>query len=98
MKRPARSKLRVYIRPPAVGDRVAFLASLKGSRKLHRHWVSPPATSAAFKRFVNRSPSETHRGFLVLLVGTDELVGVINLNNIIRGAFRSAFLGYYAFA
>ena len=26
-----------------------------------------------------------------------ELAGVINLNNVIRGAFQSAFLGYYAF-
>ncbi len=29
---------------------------------------------------------------------TDGFVGVININNVIRRAFQSAFLGYYAFA
>jgi ribosomal-protein-alanine N-acetyltransferase len=28
---------------------------------------------------------------------TDELVGVINLNEVVRGLFRSAYLGYYGF-
>lgn len=27
-----------------------------------------------------------------------QIAGVINLNNVIRGAFQNAFLGYYAFS
>ena len=39
-----------------------------------------------------------HRGFLVRDVATGALVGVVNLNDILLGALRSASLGYYGFA
>jgi len=39
-----------------------------------------------------------NRGFLVCERGTDGLVGVINLSNVVLGLFRSAYLGYYAFS
>jgi ribosomal-protein-alanine N-acetyltransferase len=41
--------------------------------------------------------SDSHRGFLVVLRESGDLVGSINLNNIIHGALQGAFLGYYAF-
>jgi len=47
---------------------------------------------------VERLSSDLHCGFLVVLRETDDLVGVINLNNLIRGGFQSAFLGYYGFS
>ena len=37
-------------------------------------------------------------GYLVCLRATGEMVGVINITNIVRGCFQSAYLGYYAFA
>jgi ribosomal-protein-alanine N-acetyltransferase len=90
-------KTRVAVRPPTRGDGPAFLAAARRSRSLHYPWVSPPTTTKAFARYVERAGSESGRGFLVIHRDTGDLVGVINLNNLIRGAFHNAFLGYYCF-
>ncbi len=37
-------------------------------------------------------------GFLVCLRASGEIVGVVNLNEVVRGCFESAYLGYYAFS
>lgn len=94
-----RSRLptRVLIRPPTEQDRAAFLAAVRRSRKLHQGWVSPPNNARAFTNYVERISSGAHRGFLVIERKTRALVGVINLNNLIRGNFQNAFLGYYGF-
>jgi ribosomal-protein-alanine N-acetyltransferase len=47
---------------------------------------------------VERASAPEHRSFLVCRKDTGEIAGVINVSNIIRGVFRNAFLGYYAFA
>jgi ribosomal-protein-alanine N-acetyltransferase len=39
----------------------------------------------------------THVGYFVCLRGSDELAAVVNVSEIVHGAFRSAYLGYYAF-
>lgn len=89
--------MRVSIRPPAADDAPAFLAAVRRSRTLHYPWVSPPFTPKAFASYAERAVSDTHRGFLVVHKQTGDLVGVINVNNIVRSGFHSAFLGYYAF-
>jgi len=88
----------VSIRRPQAKDLATFLAAVRRSRHLHRGWVSPPTTRKGFRDYVNRANSEASRGFLVIHRPTRGLVGVINISNIIRGPFRNAFLGYYAFA
>ena len=90
-------QVRVAIRPPRAGDGPAFLSAVGRSRSLHYPWVSPPATTKAFASYVERAVSESHRGFLVIHRQTGDIVGVINLNDLIRGAFHNAFLGYYSF-
>jgi len=88
----------VYIRPPVADDQAAFLAAVRRSRALHRPWTSAPDTPATFVAYLERMAAPTNHPFLVCRSDTDELVGVINLSNVVLGAFRSGYLGYYAFS
>jgi len=60
--------------------------------------VSPPRDADAFQRYVKSLRQRSRLGFLVVNDdGASEIVGVVNVNEIVRGAFQSAYLGYYAF-
>jgi [ribosomal protein S5]-alanine N-acetyltransferase len=97
---------RVYLRPPRKGDGAAFLAASQASRRLHGAWVRPPMTAARFVAYVERygeasirnPTTATNAGLLVFRIEDDALAGVFNFSEIVRGAFHSAYLGYYAFA
>ena len=84
------------IRPVSAADAAAFIAAARASRKLHRPWVQPPCDGPAFERFIARFDGVAHHGFVVDVAG--ELAGAINLTNVVMGALRSGYLGYYAFA
>jgi ribosomal-protein-alanine N-acetyltransferase len=89
---------RVFIRPLQSDDCEAFIAAVRRSRKLHAPWILPKATNKKeFAKYLGRFSSGNHCGFLVIDRGTNEIVGVININEIIRGAFQCGSLGYYAF-
>jgi [ribosomal protein S5]-alanine N-acetyltransferase len=92
----------VYLRPPRTADAAVFLAAARRSRALHGQWMQAPVTAQRFawlaKRFGAKGELTTHAGYLVFRCDDDALVGVFNLSEIVRGAFKSAYLGYYAFA
>ena len=87
---------RVFIRPPTARDRDGFLALVRSSRSHLHPWVDPPASRPAFAAYLRRARRPTERAFLVCRRGDGTLVGVINVSQIFLGAFRSAYLGYYA--
>jgi len=74
-----------------------FLAATRRSRRLHAPWVSPPETSTAYRAYMRRLRQDRQVGHFVCRRDSRELVGVVNVNEIVRGAFRSGYLGYYAF-
>jgi ribosomal-protein-alanine N-acetyltransferase len=89
---------RVFIRPPAAEDCAAFIAAVRRSKALHRSWVTPKAkTPFEFTEYIGRFDGQYRHGFLVIDRESNDLVGVININDVIRGAFQSGSLGYYAF-
>jgi ribosomal-protein-alanine N-acetyltransferase len=88
----------VFIRPTQISDCAAFIAAVKRSRALHHPWITrKPTTTQAFESYLARFSNGAHYGFLVIERKSNEIVGVINLNNVVRDSFQSAALGYYAF-
>ncbi len=85
-----------FIRTPAPADRAELAALARRSRALHRPWVYPPVTVAALGRWLRGAGPTRHR-LLVCRQADGAIVGVVNVSEIVRAAFQSAYLGYYAF-
>jgi ribosomal-protein-alanine N-acetyltransferase len=86
----------VFVRPVTRADRDEFLALMQASRGLHEPWISPPLTPRAFDAYLARMNRNDHEGLMICRNVDPAIVGVINLNNIVRGSFLNASLGYYA--
>ncbi len=91
-------KTRVRLSPLTLSDETEFLSAVKRSSKLHRSWVSPPKTPATFRSKVSKMHGPTDYAFSIKRRDTNVLVGYVEITNIVRGSFLSAYLGYYAFA
>lgn len=92
------SPARIALRVPTMADQREFLARAKASRVLHGAWVSAPSTPLQFLGFLERASQPANESFLVCVRTSGDIAGVINLSNIVLGAFRSGYLGYYGFA
>ena len=73
----------------------AFLRAVRASRALHRGWVSPPSDRSKFTHYVKSLRSDNREGFFIV-TDEGEIAGLINVSEIVRGSFQSAYLGYYA--
>ncbi|MFF8837122.1 GNAT family N-acetyltransferase [Streptomyces sp. NPDC015130] len=94
---------RVGLRPFSPDDAEEFTARARESRELHRPWLFPPCTTEAYATYAGVLIEDPARaGFLVCEHGEGgdggRIAGFVNINNIVRGAFRSGALGYGAFA
>jgi len=92
---------RVVLRPPVAADCRAFVAAVRASARLHGAWVAPPVTPAAFRAWLARLERDGGARTASLLAFRAEdgsLVGAFNFSEIVRSAFQSAYLGYYALA
>ena len=87
----------VTLRRPTARDADEFLRSVRRSRSLHKGLVSPPNTLERYRDYTNGLRKKNREGFLVRSGDTGGLVGVVNVSEIVRGLFQSAYLGYYAF-
>ena len=87
----------VRLEKPSLKREREFLTAAHRSRRFLRRWASPPSSSRGFRAYVRRLRTPTHQGHVEVLRASGDLVGVINLNEIVRGSFQGAYLGCYAF-
>ena len=88
---------RILIKPGSPADEDEFLGAVRLSRTLHGSWVQAPLTPGAFRAHLARQEGQRCAVFFLWLEKSQALVGVVNLSEIVRGHFQSAYLGYYAF-
>ena len=72
------------------------MAAVARSRSLHHPWTQPPSDAEAYAAHVARNAADDSAFRLAWYDG--ELLGALNLSQIVRGALQGAYLGYYAFA
>jgi ribosomal-protein-alanine N-acetyltransferase len=87
---------RVALRVLRRSDREEFLRLATESRDLHRPWTYPPEHPDQFDELYARSRRDDCVCLLACLRDTGEIAGVLIISQIVRGAFQSAYLGYYA--
>jgi len=83
-------RARVVLVRPSARWSAAFVAAVRRSRRLHGRWVKAPSTPAAYRAYVGRLRRTTHEGYLICLCDSDELVGVANISEIVRGPCGAA--------
>lgn len=89
---------KVFLRTPQAADGAEFLAAVGRSRALHRPWLHPPADAKRYDAYLRGLEHSSRAGFFVCLRESGEIAGVVNLSEIVRGGFQSAYLGYFAFS
>ncbi|MDQ8186528.1 GNAT family protein [Pelagicoccus sp. SDUM812002] len=87
---------RVYLRHPERRDGKEFVAATKASVTLHQPWVYPARELRGYEKYLDRIQDVRHAGYFVCCVSDDRIAGLINLGEIVRGAFQNAYVGYWA--
>jgi [ribosomal protein S5]-alanine N-acetyltransferase len=88
----------ITLSPPSASDADEFIAEVRHSRELHGPWIDIPDTGARFAAYLERAARDDQAAYLIRHDPCGKLVGFVNINNIVRGALQSGFLGYGAFA
>ena len=88
---------RVVLSTPTLEDEAEFLAANLASRAYHRPYAYNPLTPEDYRSYLF-SLGERKAGFFARTAAEGTLVGWLNLSEIVRGNFRSAYCGYCGYA
>jgi [ribosomal protein S5]-alanine N-acetyltransferase len=82
---------------PSPEDADEFIAAARASKAVMRPWVDAADSPVRYGAYLDRAAREDTECFLVRHRDCGELVGFVNINSILRAAFRSGYLGYAGF-
>jgi len=88
----------VSLSSPTAKDVADLVDLARASRRFHRPWVYLSPGVKAWQSYLKRVRKSGTIGYLVRHRDTGQLVGVVNLSEIVRGVFQSAYLSFYAHA
>ena len=85
----------IVLREPHAQDETVFVSTMKNSRDFHFPFITAPSTSEEFQIYLNKSKQKSEQ-YYIAWNGNQQIIGVFNISTIMRGVFKSAYLGYYA--
>jgi [ribosomal protein S5]-alanine N-acetyltransferase len=89
---------RVVVQQVRAEDGAELIAANRASVALHEPWVYPFHDRTGFLAYLSRCDGERSIGYVVRDLAGGRVAGIVNLNEIVRGVFQSAYLGYYGLA
>ncbi|MCA9295334.1 MAG: GNAT family N-acetyltransferase [Phycisphaerales bacterium] len=85
----------VLIRRTSLRDEAAFVSYARENRQFHHPWIRLPQTKRAFGVWIaQKCDDPACASFLVVHRADRSIVGLININEIVRKGFQSGYLGY----
>ncbi len=85
------------LQPLQINHEQRFIEAVRRSKSIHEPWISASASSPAFYAQLEKCSTDRNKSF-VAIDQAGAIVACVNINEIVRGLFRSAYLGYYVFA
>src|SRR5665213_1658721 len=100
MSEPARdsSQNHLTLSRGARADRVDLLRANQDSRAHHLPWVEPLPAEPGFVAGPAPPLLGPNVGLVAREITSARIVGIVNISDIVLGAFHSAYLGYYGMA
>lgn len=89
---------RVYLRAPAVEDCDTLIDLYRSSREHFRGLALSDFTRERFELLLVEAEKDSNESYLICKSDDDAIVGTLNLSQIFRRSFQSAYLGYQLFA
>lgn len=83
----------ITILEPSINDVFEFITTMKDSCEYHTPWIEAPKTQQEFATYLSKYNQVNNKSFLIKY--DDKIAGVVNLNEIVMGCFKSAYLGFY---
>jgi ribosomal-protein-alanine N-acetyltransferase len=75
-------------------DAEEFTALSRLSTRFHRGLISPPADPEQYTAYLERCQRGDFEGMLICRREDEVILGAVNLSQIFRGNFQSAYMGY----
>ncbi|MBC7501635.1 MAG: GNAT family N-acetyltransferase [Herminiimonas sp.] len=88
----------VHLKVATRSDAPELIALNLANREFHRPWVNPYTDQAGFDLWFIRTITGPNVGLVARRADNDEIVGVVNISEIVMGIFQSGYLGYYGTA
>lgn len=88
----------VIIRPVRADDCAELVVANLASIALHEPWIYPCRDEVGFHAYLRHCDGERAMGLVAREKASGRIAGIVNLNEIVRGFFQNAYLGYYGVA